>query len=499
MPRTKVRGCSASRPAVPASVGCWLHQLFFGRTKNFNTFAVFWCLPRMVLLMTAETVRFQYRIYPDAEQRAALNQTFGCVRVVFNDVIAARRDARINGDPYPTRGELGRKLTASKLTPERAWLGDVSAVALQQAQADADTAFKNMFASMTGESKAKKVGSPKFRNKSDNHDTARYVGTAFDVTKVNANKALLRLPKMGSIRLELSRDLPSKPTSVTIIRTAVGQYFASFVTRRETEPLPEIGRVVGIDLGLTDLVTMVYSDGTREKVPASRLSRKAAKKLGTKQRNYDMHKARAGRANKRARAAARAAGEPTPVKSLDANGRPVKAERSKALEKDRMKVAAAHQKVADTRKDQHHKLAHRIVHENQVICLETLGIKGLAASPLAKSVHDAAWGILVQLIVEKALRYGRTVVPIGRFEPTSQICSVCGTRSGPKPLGVREWACGSCGVWLDRDYNAGVNIMIAAGQAETLNGCGEGIRLQLAEAILDEASTKHLKAAAYAA
>jgi putative transposase len=416
--------------------------------------------------------------------------------VVFNDVINARRTAYVSGASYPTQGELGKALTAVKKTDARQWLNEVSAVVLQQAQADANTAYKNYFNSLSGKRKGRKVGPPKFRAKRDNRSSARFTSNArFTVAQVSKTGALLTLPKMEPMRMKYSRALPSIPSSVTITKTPSGQYFASFVVKREQELLPPSSRVAGIDWGLADLASIVYSDGTREKITAPQHYRKAEKRLAKLQRAYAMQKARADRARKRLKAA----GAPATPRPTDVDGRPVRAQPSRIQEAGRVKAAAAHRHVANVRRNHHNKLAHRIVHENQVICLENLSITGLARTRLAKSIHDAGWGMLGRLIEEKALHHGRTVIRIDRFAPTSQTCAVCDTRGGPKPLDVREWDCGQCGARLDRDYNAAVNIIVAAGQAESLNDCGESIRLRLAEAILQEAVTEHLSNAAEAA
>lgn len=148
-------------------------------------------------------------------------------------------------------------------------------------------------------------------------------------------------------------------------------------------------------------------------------------------------------------------------------------------------MAKTHRNVRDLRVDHHHKLAAALVAANTIICLETLSLTGMGRTRLAKSVHDAGLGDLIRLITEKAENQGRTVSRIGQWEPTTQTCAVCGTPGGRKPLNVREWECEGCGTRLDRDYNAAVNILVAAGLAETLNACGPGVRRTLACAVGD--------------
>src|SRR5699024_10676978 len=164
--------------------------------------------------------------------------------------------------------------------------------------------------------------------------------------------------------------------------------------------------------------------------------------------------------------------------------------------KARVRVAKTHRKVRDLRADHHHKLAQRLVADHDVLALETLSLVGMGRTRLAKSVHDAGLGNLIRLITEKAENQGRTVLRIGQWEPTSQTCSVCGTPGGKKPLSIREWTCGGCGTRLDRDHNAAVNILVAAGLAETLSACGPDIRRTLACAVGDEAGTHRTDVAA---
>jgi putative transposase len=158
--------------------------------------------------------------------------------------------------------------------------------------------------------------------------------------------------------------------------------------------------------------------------------------------------------------------------------------------KARHRVAVAHRRVRDRRADLHHKLALRLIRENQVVAVEDLCVAGLGRTRLAKSVHDAGWATLVRLLEDKAAQRGRRVVKIGRWEPTSQLCSACRHRDGPKPLSLRAWACPACGVVQDRDVNAARNILVAAGLAETLTACGGGVSPGLPLAVASEAGTR---------
>jgi putative transposase len=257
------------------------------------------------------------------------------------------------------------------------------------------------------------------------------------------------------VRVRWSRELPSAPSSVTVIREPDGRYYASFVVDRDPTPLPPVSRTAGIDLGLVWFATIAASDGTVETIANPRHLRAAGRRLAHAQRNLSR-----------------------------------KQKGSKNRAKARLRVAVAHRKVRDRRADHLHKLALRLIRENQAVAVEELCVAGLGRTRLAKSVHDAGWATFVRLLEDKAAQHGRRVVKIGRWEPTSQICSACRHRDGPKPPNIRAWVCPACGVVHDRDANAARNILVAAGLAETQNACGAGVRPSVMTAVGDEAGTR---------
>ncbi|GAA3030065.1 RNA-guided endonuclease TnpB family protein [Kitasatospora albolonga] len=374
-------------------------------------------------------LRYSYRVYPTVGQCAALARTFGCARVVYNDALAARKEARKNGQPYPKSTDLQKLvITAAKKTPERAWLASVGVDPLIQSLRDLDTAYRNFFDSVTGNRAGRPVGLPRFKSRKHKRQSLRFTRNGF---RIRGN-GKLHLAKIGDLRVRWSRALPTVPSSVTLILDPSGRYHVSFVVDVEPDRLPELDTEVGIDLGLTTYA--VLSDGTVIDNP--RFLRKAEKRLRAAQRQLSR-----------------------------------KATGSKNRAKARLKVAKAHIRVADTRADWMHRQTTRIIRENQAVYLEDLNVYGLARSRLAKSVHDAGWSTFRRLLEEKAARYGRHVGVVGRFEPTSQVCSACGALDGSKPLSVRSWTCEACGVLHDRDLNAARNIL-AAGQADRLNACG---------------------------
>ncbi|MFD6492512.1 RNA-guided endonuclease InsQ/TnpB family protein [Streptomyces sp. NPDC060188] len=382
-------------------------------------------------------LRYSFRLYPDPGQRRALAKAFGCARVVFNDAARAREEARAAKQPFPKAAELSKRLiTEAKQTVERSWLGEVSAVVLQQSLRDVETAYRNFFASLKGDRKGPKVGAPHFKSRKDKRQSIRFTANArWNIT----DKGHLSLPKIGAVKVKWSRTLPTTPSSVTVIKDAAGRYFASFVI--DTDPaadaarMPETDRTIGIDLGLTHFA--VLSDGT--KIDSPRFLRRAEKKLKKTQRELSR-----------------------------------KQKGSKNRAKARLKVARAHATVADARREFHHQLSTQLISENQGIAVEDLSVAGLARTRLAKSVHDAGWASFVGMLKYKAARYGRILVRIGRFEPTSQTCSTCGVKDGPKSLNVREWTCAACGTVHDRDHNAAINVKTAAGLA--VSACGAPVR-----------------------
>ncbi|HWE90854.1 MAG TPA: transposase [Pseudonocardiaceae bacterium] len=320
-------------------------------------------------------------------------------------------------------GELSQQvITGAKGTPERAWLSGVSAVVLQQALADLNVAYRNFFASISGKRKGRTVAPPRFRSRKDNRQAIRFTKNARFRVLGNGR---LRLPKIGDVRVRWSRDLPSGPSSVTIIRDAAGRYFASFVVRTTDEPLPPTDSEVGIDLGLTHFA--VLSDG--RKVSAPKFLRRAARKLRRLQQGLSRKQKGSNR-------------------------------RTKAV----VKVARAHARVADTRRDWQHKLSTRIIRDNQAVYVEDLCVAGLGRTRLAKSVHDAGWASFTGMLEYKAARYGRTFRRVDRFFPSTKMCSDCGRITDTMALDVRAWDC-RCGSHHDRDVNAAINIK-AAGRAD---------------------------------
>jgi putative transposase len=388
-------------------------------------------------------LRYRFRVYPTAPQRSALARVFGCVRAVYNDAVAARRAARAARLPYPTTAELDKQLiTAAKRTPERAWLAEVSTVPLQQALRDCHSAYRNFFDSLKGKRAGAKFGPPQFKRRSHSQ-SARFTRNGFTLR----SNGRVQVAKVGELRVAWSRELPADPSSVTIIKTASGKYYASFVVAVDEadEILEAASTQTGIDLGLKDFA--VLRGG--KVIESPKFFRSTERKLRKAQRALSRKQPGSGN-------------------------------RAKA----RLVVARVHEKIRDRRDDWLNKQVKTLVSENQALYVEDLCVKGLARGRSSKSLHDQSLGLFLARLESKAARAQRTFVKVDRFFPSTQLCSTCGALTGPKGpqgLSVREWRCG-CGAVHDRDRNAEANIrregqrLVAAGHAETLNACGGAVR-----------------------
>ncbi|HEU4785675.1 MAG TPA: transposase [Ktedonobacterales bacterium] len=371
---------------------------------------------------------YRYRFYPTPAQAAMLVRTFGCVRFVYNWALHVRIEAYQERQERLGYQETSAALTTLKQQPETAWLTEVSSVPLQQALRHLDTAFRSFF--------AHRARYPRFKKKRG-RQAATYASSAF---RYDAATHTLTLAKLDTpLDIHWSRPLPdgAQPTTVTISRDTAGRYFVSFLVEVNIAPLPAVEAQVGIDLGLHDVV--VFDSG--EKVGNPRFFRQDKQRLATAQRR--LAKKQHGSRNR---------------------------------DKARCRVARIHARIADRRSDFLHKLSTRIIRENQTICIESLAVKAMGKHPtLAKAIHDVGWGEFVRLLTYKAAWYGRALIPIDRWEPSSKRCSACGEVVASLSLEIRVWTCPNpaCGAVHDRDINAAQNIL-AVGLTAT--ACGETVR-----------------------
>lgn len=359
-------------------------------------------------------VSHKYRAYPNNEQAKLLARTFGCVRVVWNQILDWRSKEYTQNKTKIGFVASSKRLTEIKKSHEFAWLREVSSVALQQSLRNQDVAFSNFF--------AKRGGYPKFKHK-HGHQSIRLVGGGFRVKGGRLYIAKSDVP----LDISLSRPLPEVVTSITVSKDRAGRYFVAFQGEKDTKHLPNLDGSIGLDMGLESFLTT--SNG--EKIAPQKVYRKTEAKLGRYQRMM---------------------------------ARKVKGSNNR--NKARIKVARIHARIADTRKDFLHKLSTKIVRENQTITVESLNVAGMLKNHnLAKSISDASWSEFLRQLKYKADWYGRTLVELSQWFPSSQICSACGHRDGKKALSVRQWECSACGTIHDRDTNAACNIN-TAGLAE---------------------------------
>ncbi|WP_282106350.1 MULTISPECIES: transposase [unclassified Crossiella] len=394
--------------------------------------------------------RYRYRIEPNQAQQAMLARTFGSARVVFNDAIRCRDEAYRAGEKITPTEVQRRVITEAKTSEQRGWLSEVASVALVQSVRDAHRAFVNFFDSVQGRRRGRKVGRPRFKSRKDSRQSFRLTRNGFSL----GCDGRLYLAKIGEVRVRWSRDLPSQPSSVTIIREPDGHCYASFVVEVEPTPLPPVEQEAGLDLGIARLATIADTTGRRTDVANPKHLARKQRKLARLERE----KARRARGG-----------------------------RNRA--KTRRKVAIQHGKVSRARRDYHHKQALTLVRENQAVYVEDLNIVGMVRNRrLARAIHDAGWAQFVRLIQETAQRHGRTVHTVDRWYPSSKKCSACGHVMDVMPLQVRTWSCPVCGVVHDRDHNAAINIL-AAGRADKHNACGAGVSPPCGEAVGAEAGS----------
>ncbi|WP_019502930.1 RNA-guided endonuclease InsQ/TnpB family protein [Pseudanabaena sp. PCC 6802] len=367
---------------------------------------------------------FKYRFYPTPEQETLLRKTMGCTRLVYNCALAARTEAWYKRQERVGYIETSAMLTQWKKQEDLQFLNEVSCVPLQQGLRHLQTAFSNFFA-----------GRAKYPNFKKKHQggSAEFTKSAF---RWKDGKVFLA-KSSEPLAIRWSRQLPkgAEPSTITVKLSPSGRWTVSLLVNVEIEPLPKSAHQIGIDLGITSLVAL--SNGEKVANPkgfaAKRIKlRKAQKALSRKQKG------------------------------------------SNNRQKARLKVAKVHQEISDARKDFLHKLTTQLVRENQTIAIEDLAVKNMVKNrQLALAIGDASWGELVRQLEYKSDWYGRTLVKIDRWFPSSKRCGHCGYIVDKLPLNIREWDCPQCGTHHDRDLNAANNIL-AAGLAVKV--CGANIR-----------------------
>ena len=374
---------------------------------------------------------YRYRVYPTPEQEQLLRRTMGCARLVYNRALAARTEAWYERQEKIDYIQSSSMLTAWKKQEDLQFLNEVSSVPLQQGLRHLQKAFTNFFA---GRAKY-----PNFK-KRHNGGSAEFTRAGF-----RWKDGCVFLAKLDiALPIRWSRPLPQgcEPSTITVKVSACGHWHVSMlVNNPNVQHLPKISKMVGLDVGITSLLTT--SDG--DKVTNPRHFKRQRFKLKLAQKSLSRKKK--GSLNRH---------------------------------KARVKVARAYSKITNSRKDFLHKLTTQLVRENQTIVVEDLAVKNMVKNhKLALSISDAAWGELVRQLAYKCEWYSRTLVKIDRWFPSSKRCGHCGHIVDKLPLDIREWDCLKCGTHHDRDINAARNIL-AAGHAVAV--CGANVRLDSHEA-----------------
>ena len=364
---------------------------------------------------------YKFRLYPTKEQEIFFAKSFGCVRKVYNLMLDERMKAY-----EEMKNDSTKKIsypTPAKYKKDYPFLREVDSLALANAQLNLDKAYKNFF-------RDKSVGFPRFKSKKN--PVQSYTTNNQNGTIALIDHKFIKVPKLKSlIRIKLHRQPRGVIKSATISRHSSGKHYISLLCKEEIIELPKTNLAIGIDLGITDFA--ILSNG--QKFDNNKFTSKMEKKLKREQRKLSR-------------------------RALIAKKNGINLFETKNYQKQKKKVAGLHEKVMNQRTDFLNKLSTEIIKNHDIICIESLNTKGMLRNhKLAKSISDVSWSSFVNKLQYKADWYGRELIKVDQWFPSSQICSGCGHKDGKKPLDIREWTCPLCSAHHDRDINASLNIL----------------------------------------